>query len=95
MQYRYDDFNSCIDQPFALELDDASVLLTLVSVDRLGNSASVNDRDVFSVIFRGDNDRVLQQQIYRISNDTLGEMDLFIVPIGPDEQGMRYEAVFS
>jgi len=67
----------------------------LVSVDRLGNSAGVNDRDVFSVIFRGDNDRVLQQQIYRISNDTLGEMDLFIVPIGPDEQGMRYEAVFS
>ena len=95
MQYRFDDFNGCINQPFTLELDNASVPLTLVSVDRLGNSASVDDREVFSVIFRGDKDPVLQQQIYRISNDTLGEMDLFIVPIGPDDQGMRYEAVFS
>ena len=95
MQYRYDDFNGCIDQPFTLNHDGTAVPLTLVSVDRLGDSASVNDRDVFSVIFRGDKDPVLHQQIYRISNDTLGEMELFIVPIGPDDQGMRYEAVFS
>jgi hypothetical protein len=25
----------------------------------------------------------------------MGTLDLFLVPIGPDYQGMRYEAVFN
>ena len=85
----------CIDQPFTLELDGARLPLTLISVDRLDGAAGTDDRDTFSIVFRGDNSRILEQQIYRISNATLGELELFIVPIGPDEQGMRYEAVFS
>jgi hypothetical protein len=39
----------------------------------------------------------LPQSTYRFEHDTLGVLDLFVVPIGPpaDGDGMLYEAVFS
>jgi len=96
MPYRIDDFNGCINQSFNLELSDSSPYpLELISVDRHPGSATVGDYEVFSVVFRANDDAVLEQQIYRINHETLGDLDLFIVPIGADEKGMRYEAVFS
>lgn len=96
MQYHFDDFNCCLNQLFTLELNAASTCqLELISIDKHPGSTTVGDHEAFSVVFRGDSNAVLDQQIYRISNDTLGDMELFIVPIGPDDKGMCYEAVFS
>jgi hypothetical protein len=60
-------------------------------------------RQPFSVLFHGPLEPVLPQAIYRLEHDRLGVLELFIVPIGPDEPSgpetpsaaMRYEAVFS
>jgi hypothetical protein len=30
-----------------------------------------------------------------VEHTTLGRFDLFLVPLGPDDAGARYEAVFS
>ncbi len=49
----------------------------------------------FSVVFRGNGDVVLPQRIYRIEHAEIGSFELFLVPIGPDEKGLRYEAVFN
>jgi hypothetical protein len=49
----------------------------------------------FSLVFRGPLEPVLPQRIYRFEHHELGAFDLFIVPVGPDETGMRYEAVFA
>ena len=95
MQYRFDDFNGVLNQAFTLELNGSTYPLELISVDRLVDSATVGDRVAFSIVFRGDSELNLEQQIYHISQDTLGDMELFIVPIGPDDKGMRYEAVFT
>jgi hypothetical protein len=38
---------------------------------------------------------VLPQAIYQLEHDRMGTMDIFLVPIGPDGQGMGYEAVFN
>lgn len=38
---------------------------------------------------------LLPQSIYRVEHDQLGTMEIFLVPVGPDELGMRYEAVFN
>ena len=96
MSYQFDDFNGCLNQPFTLQLDESTHLrLILISVDKNPGSATVGEYDAFSVVFRGDNTQMLEQQTYNISNDTLGDMALFIVPIGPDDKGLRYEAVFS
>ena len=49
----------------------------------------------FSLLFRGPKGIVLPQCIYTLSHTTLGTFGLFLVPIGPDAEGMRYEAIFT
>lgn len=49
----------------------------------------------FSILFEGPRDRMLPQLIYRLDHELLGAIDLFLVPIGKNEQGFLYEAVFS
>lgn len=49
----------------------------------------------FSLVWRGPPGARLDQRIYTVSHPTLGAMELFLVSIGPDAEGMRYEAVFT
>lgn len=50
----------------------------------------------FSVVLRDRGaTRALPQGIYRGNFGARGEADIFIVPIGPDGEGMCYEAVFN
>jgi hypothetical protein len=49
----------------------------------------------FSLVFRGPADLVVPQRTYRMEHPGLGAFEIFIVPIGPDEDGMGYEAVFT
>ena len=54
-------------------------------------------RRPFSVLFHGPLDPVLPQAIYRLEQERFGALELFLVPVGPDEAAtaMRYEAVFG
>jgi hypothetical protein len=49
----------------------------------------------FSLFFRGPLNARVPQRIYRLEHDEMGAMDLFLVPLGPDAEGMRFEAVFT
>jgi hypothetical protein len=49
----------------------------------------------FSLLFRGPKQPILPQRIWALENETLGRLEIFLVPIGPDAGGMRYEAVFN
>ena len=49
----------------------------------------------FSLLFRAHGASDLPQHTYRLEHAALGDLDLFLVPIGPDSVGMRFEAVFS
>ena len=52
-------------------------------------------RDPFSLIFRGPLDPSLPQRIYPMEHEQMGTLELFLVPIGPDAEGMRYQAIFN
>ena len=52
-------------------------------------------QEQFSLFFRGPADLYLPQMTYHMRHDAMGELDLFIVPIGRDPEGFRYEAVFN
>ena len=60
-----------------------------------GSGPGGQQRRQFSLVFRGPAGPVLPQDTYRLDHDELGELDLFLVPIGPDAAGMRYEAAFG
>lgn len=51
--------------------------------------------EAFSIVFRGPRQFLLQQSIYRLEHESLGSMELFLVPIGVDEDGIRYEVIFN
>ena len=71
-----------------------SAMLTLVEVTVLGGAATAR-RQPFSLLFRGPRAPVLPQRIYRLEHERMGALELFIVPLGPDGDGLRYEAIFT
>jgi hypothetical protein len=46
-------------------------------------------------VFRAPLAAVAVQRIYPLDHETLGSLELFLVPIGPDERGLLYEAIFT
>jgi hypothetical protein len=52
-------------------------------------------QEQFSLRFRGDRSQVFPQRIYALKHHAIGGFDLFLVPIGRDETGTFYEAVFN
>jgi hypothetical protein len=60
-----------------------------------GQGPDGKERRQFSLFFRGPAEPVLAQSTYQVSHAELGELELFLVPIGPDAEGMRYEAAFA
>lgn len=94
------DFAPYLTQTFHIHLDREQRLeVELVNVTEYGAAAQTNKqngkRRPFSVIFRGPHNVYLPQQIYTIEHEQLGPLSLFLVPIGPDVQGMCFEAIFS
>jgi hypothetical protein len=86
-------FKSCLNS--VLELTDPSgarIPLELAEVSERYTTAQLEN---YSIIFQGPPQPVLAQQIYPITHAQLGELTLFLVPIGRNEQGVRYEAVFN
>lgn len=49
----------------------------------------------FAVVFRTSNETFLGQGLRPIEHDQMGEFVLFLVPIGRDDEGTSYEAVFN
>ncbi len=91
-----DDFSPHLNQEFQIQLDTNTTLmvqLTEVTINK--QLEERNGRQSFSLVFRGPRDLELTQGIYPMSHDKIGEVDLFLVPIGPDEKGMCFEAVFN
>lgn len=86
-------FAGCIGNTFRIRAaEDRAETVTLIEVKELGSSGP---REQFSAIFRGGRGDHLPQKTYPVEHEELGKMDLFLVPIGPDDQGMLYQAVFA
>jgi hypothetical protein len=66
-----------------------------VVIHRLGGGTALGRRESFSLLFRGPTSFRVPQRIYTLEHAVLGSLEIFLVPIGPDDQGMRYEAVFN
>ncbi|MGA7220086.1 MAG: hypothetical protein WBX38_17350 [Candidatus Sulfotelmatobacter sp.] len=61
----------------------------------LADGHSTPRQEQFSLLFRGDPNYVFPQQIFPLKHDAIGELDLFLVPVGRNESGTFYEAVFN
>jgi hypothetical protein len=49
----------------------------------------------FSLFFYGPGDIMLRQGTFTLEHPSMGELTLFMVPVGRDQRGFRYEVVFN
>ncbi len=88
-----EEFAECLDQPFRVGASDTAPFdLMLTEVIEQLHTAS---QETFSVMFRGPLDHFVPQGIHQLSNEKLGALEIFLVPVGRDERGYEYEAVFN
>jgi hypothetical protein len=94
-------FAPFVQTPFGVRVDEEHELtLELVEAraadeERARAAAATGVRTPFSLVFSGPLEPLLPQRIYRLEHERLGTFDLFLVPIGPEDGAMRYQAVFG
>ncbi|HSJ10124.1 MAG TPA: hypothetical protein VK928_09420 [Longimicrobiales bacterium] len=90
-------FTPRIGEAFRVALDDdRGIGLTLSEVTPLAGATAGRPRTPFSLLFHAPaTDPVLEQAIYNVTNENLPALDIFLVPLGTDQVGMRYEAIFT
>lgn len=89
-------FTPLVGQAFRIGTGADGVDAVLVEANSLREAQGAGARShQFSLVWRGPPGAVLPQQIHTVSHPLLGTLDLFLVPIGPDTEGMRYQAVFT
>lgn len=86
-------FSPQVGTRFTLTAEDLDLELALERIDPLGQA--VRDGGAFSLVFLGPAEPVLPQRIYRLDHPATGALELFLVPVGAADTGMRYEAVFA
>ncbi len=91
------DFTGYLHQHFTVMLAGGDTLdLQLVEVMALGSAPAGRQRQPFSLIFRHDRtDAYLPQGVHTLHHAEMGQLELFLVPLGPAPDGMRYEAIFT
>lgn len=75
------------DLMFPIALFEATALTVREFPDRT--------RDPFQLKFRGDESVLLHQRIHKLKHEVLGELEIFLVPIGQENGHIIYQAVYS
>lgn len=89
-------FKGALHTTFRVHCEDGrDVELLLVEVESVRSPSGGEGDESFSILFAGSGDSLLPQQIYRVANDSMGQFDLFIVPVAQEPDGYRYQAIFN
>jgi len=88
------DFTPCVNQDFEIATSGAPLVLQLFEARPLEVQPG-STREPFTLTFRGPPPLRLPQGIYRMSNATIGEIEIFLVQIAADETRSTFEAVFN
>ena len=81
-------------QDFRIDHGGVALTMRLASVTGFKHSSD-RARECYSLVFYGPSNPALPQRIYRLAHDEVGEVEIFLVPIGPQKDGFGYEAIFN
>jgi hypothetical protein len=89
----YEDYEPHLNSKFTVRLqNDSTMDLELTQVEEKSPSPR---QEQFALTFRAPLDAPLEQQIFNLHHEQLGDGLVFLVPIGKDAEGITYEAVFN
>ena len=86
-------FAGQVDSLFRASLDEGPMVE--MSLVKLTEIVCSDVQENFSLLFRSPIDIPPEQGIYRMEHESLGPMDIFLVPVKLDETGLYFEAVFN
>ena len=90
---QHEEFLKHLHTKFRIHVSETEVLeAELTDVSELMISPR---QERFWLVFRTSNEMLLGQDLRAFEHDAMGNFDLFIVPIGRDDEGTYYEAVFN
>ena len=93
MQFDRDRFAEMVGSIFAAEIPGGNKIdLELVEVSELLERPDCRS---FSLIFHAPEGLLLDQGLYDVAHETLGPMQLFLVPVGMKENNLMLEALFN
>lgn len=93
----YEDFADKVGETFTIvEAGFPAVPLTLTEAELLkARHLPPNGRPPFSLIFVADTPQMLEQRLYCLAQEKMGPNTIFLVPIGRDQRGFLYQALFN
>jgi hypothetical protein len=91
---RKEDFEVLLGKSFMLQVDEQPIAFELTQVRPIANP-SPRAEPPFSLILRAPKTCQARQGMFRMTHPTHGELELFVVPVGPDAEGMCYEVIFN
>jgi len=94
---QFEDFEPLIGTDFVLPGAEGlpSLAFTLIDAQRRGNAPRPEFRAPFSLVFKTNSSDVYGQHMYRLTHETFGTHDFFLVPLGKTADGVEYCATFS
>lgn len=91
-------FSQCLGDVFRIALESGQHLsLELVEAAALPARGIISPSQPFTLLFKSAESGFLPQGIYRLQHESMGALEIFLVPVGPDKngQGMCYESIFN
>ena len=88
----YEEFCEILDTDFRLADVEDDIKLKFFEISKKKETPQTV---YFALYLKSPNDVFLQQKIYNLRHEKLGEGSLFIVPVRQDADGFVYESVFN
>lgn len=88
-------FEKALSSTFSAEYDNKTITMTLSTVQVKERS---DQTERFSLLFKSDGSEgrtPIPQQILRVRHDSMGDLDIFIVPVSSEDPGFCYEAIYN
>ena len=92
----FEGFAGHLQGTFDVAVGEGTVAMTLVQATK-GKPREWEGlrKEPFSLIFKCANPVILPQKIYPFERPGFGKMDIFIVPVGRERDGVVYQAIFN
>lgn len=87
------DFENLRGHSFTITSTNPNVTLELIEIE--SKNSSLREGGAFALTWKGSVDSILEQGTYTFTHKEMEPTEIFIVPIGPDDEGCLYEAVFA
>ena len=94
-QYSQAHFEGALHTSFAIAPDAAGAGLPALRLVEVKSRPAPQGYEQFSALFIGPASPIMPQGMYRLVHESLGEFDLFMVPVGRATDGIQYEACIS